>query len=101
MSTGTRFAGFSTSSTKNSTFGSIPLNSSSKSAFWRATISFKAATLLCGNAKTTSALNGIALRILPPSQEAKRAPSSVTALRTKRTISLLALARPSLISRPE
>ena len=39
--------------------------------------------------------------MLPPCQQASRASSSVMALRTKRTISLLALARPSLISRPE
>ena len=101
ISTGRRLPGFSVSSTKNSTFGSIPLNSSSTSAFWQATISFKAATLVFGKAITTSALNGMALRILPPSQRASRASSSVTALRTRRTISLLALARPSLISRPE
>ena len=43
----------------------------------------------------------MALRILPPCHTANRAPSSAIALRTKRTISLFALARPSCISRPE
>ena len=50
--------------------------------------------------RTACAVRGMALRMLPPFQEASRASSSIMAWRTSRAISLLALARPWLISRP-
>ena len=72
-----------------------------KSAFQSSTSSFSASTFSFGRVSTTSALNGMALRMFPPCQHARRASQLSTASRTKRTIILLALPRPSWISRPE
>ena len=78
----------------------MPRYSSSMMARCLSTRAFRASTWSAGRATTTSALKGMAFRMLPPCHEARRAPVSAMALRTRRTITLLALARPSLISSP-
>ena len=78
----------------------MSLNSSLNVAFQSATISLRAAMFSFGRVSTASALKGMALRMLPPCQLARRASYSSMASRTTCTNSLLALARPSLISSP-
>ncbi len=80
--------------------GSMSLNSSLNVSFQSVTASFSAATFSFGRVSTATALKGMALRMLPPCHEQRRASSSSMAWRTTCTSSLLALARPSLISSP-
>ena len=101
ISSGTCLAGVGTSSAKNSICSSMCLNSLMKSFSQSLTNAFTSSTFSLGIVITTSALGGIAFLMLPPCQEARRTSQSSIASRRKRTISLLALARPMCISKPE
>ena len=94
-------AGSSTSAT--SSVKSVSTEAYSSLIVWRHSpiTSLKASTFSLGNVSTTSALRGMALRIFPPFQLDKQAEKFTIASCTMRAIVLLALQRPSLISRPE